>query len=149
MLNCAILFSQTMVKYQRLQCLTHSLCSVLMDIKWYAEPHNCITVEHVLLTMKVFCCFLLPYYFFPMLSPDPFVNLIRKEFPCAMHKINLTNLRCLQIQVGVYERPKNSFQHVEKTIMSSRAIQKVCMWRFSKPKKMEIPLSQVDETYLL
>ena len=26
---------QTMVKYQRLQCLTHTLCSVLMDIKWY------------------------------------------------------------------------------------------------------------------
>ncbi|CAH3153560.1 unnamed protein product, partial [Porites evermanni] len=25
----------TMVKYQRLQCLTHTLCSVLMDIKWY------------------------------------------------------------------------------------------------------------------
>ncbi|XP_074616344.1 transient receptor potential cation channel subfamily A member 1-like isoform X1 [Acropora palmata] len=24
----------TMVKYQRLQCLTHTLCSVLMDIKW-------------------------------------------------------------------------------------------------------------------
>ena len=24
-----------MVKYQRLQCLTHTLCSVLMDIKWY------------------------------------------------------------------------------------------------------------------
>ena len=33
-----IMFSvslQTMVKYQRLQCLTHTLCSVLMDIKWY------------------------------------------------------------------------------------------------------------------
>ncbi|KAM7438709.1 Transient receptor putative cation channel subfamily A member 1 [Porites harrisoni] len=47
----------TMVKYQRLQCLTHTLCSVLMDIKWRkfglicALLNQCVYILFVLLLM--------------------------------------------------------------------------------------------------
>ncbi|KAJ7374941.1 Transient receptor putative cation channel sub A member 1 [Desmophyllum pertusum] len=47
----------TMVKYQRLQCLTHTLCSVLMDIKWRkfglvcALLNQCVYIVFVLLLM--------------------------------------------------------------------------------------------------
>ncbi|XP_058971642.1 transient receptor potential cation channel subfamily A member 1 isoform X2 [Pocillopora verrucosa] len=43
----------TMVKYQRLQCLTHTLCSVLMDIKWRKFGLVCALLNQIVYILFV------------------------------------------------------------------------------------------------